>query len=1224
MALLMQSIFVGFVYYLVAYFGVQITSLEGHLTLMWPPNAVLLSALLISSVKHWPYYMAAVFFAAILSMIPTFSFKAAWLFSLVNILECLLVAMVIRNWFSINSFMAWNDPQKVIVFLVMILFVATPLSALSAATVSVYVVGNEAGFFNIWRLFWLSHGTGLLVLTPVFMSIFALYVHKPPNRSAKQRAEAVLFTLISLSLWIVVFYLAIQDVQFFVIAPILILLPILWDKLQLDGEQKIIIASLWVLLSVILTVFDLGPFVNSDIQASALLTQKFTIIFTSIIFLVSCYHTQSQQKTSRLKVFQKAMESAREGIVITEADDDQKIIYSNKAFQQLSGYEKSEIIGQNCRFLSVKHRDQEAITKIKQAITDQTAIETVLLNTTKQGKDFWNKLSITPIKSPQGKVTHFSGIQLDVTEKVLLSNTLEDQVLARTEELSASQERLRLASSVSGLGIWEWDLITGVLVWDTNMHAIYETPEAVKESGLFYEFWEQSLHVDDLEFARATLNAAVEAHEEWASEFRLQLPSGIIKHIQATATVTLNDDGEAVKVIGGNIDISQQRELEEKLIELAEQARNASTAKSEFLANMSHEIRTPMNGVLGMAELIKGTELNSRQQEYVGMIETSAKSLLLILNDILDLSKIEAGQLCLDPIPTYLDDSLGDIMKSFAVTAHKKQLDLHYYIHPKVPKYIEIDRLRFGQVLFNLVGNAVKFTHEGQVIVEVSCDNFNNDPNDSPIDLKVCVRDTGIGIAKHKQANIFQPFQQADNSVTRQFGGTGLGLPIVVNLVRLMGGDISLSSEVGTGTEINLSIPVGRCEQLESIAKVKSQSSELDFSALRILAVDDNEINQRWLKDMAESWGSRIDIACSVSQGLEYIEAAEKNNDPISILITDKNMPNQSGFDLVNAIKDKKLQRPAVVIMLSSSELETDIKTVSNLGIEEFILKPVKQSEVFNAIQNALYQKNTEQQGLTVINGNKAPEPLNILVAEDNVVNQRIINDILVPRGHQVTIAENGVLAVTQAQNKFFDIILMDVQMPEMDGFEATQKIRALQQGQDKKSRIIGVTAHALKGDKELGLRAGMDGYLTKPVFAEQLIRVVEQPTSDHEGHQSETKVLTANVAFFDYEKALMVTGNSQELLLKLSHMTLELLPGMLENIEGRIAAKAETQLKLHLHKLTGMIANLCSNDLVEQLKLLESNLDKGLSEQNKRSWKILSGNIAQFNDELLAFVGGD
>ena len=834
-------------------------------------------------------------------------------------------------------------------------------------------------------------------------------------------------------------------------------------------------------------------------------------------------------------------------------------------------------------------------------------------------------------------MTHFAGVQLDITDKVTTSRILEEQVAERTKAFIDSQQRLALASSVSGLGIWEWDLLTNELVWDEHMHVIYETPEAIKQSHLYYDFWLKCLHPDDIERATGSLANAIQAKQTWDSEYRLKLANGKIKNIKATAAVKHDEQGKPIKVIGSNIDITKQCQLELQLTQSVEAAKKANQAKSDFLANMSHEIRTPMNGVLGMTELIKTTLLNSRQKEYLGMIESSAKSLLHLLNDILDLSKIEAGQLSLDPVPTLLDECVGDVMKGFAVAAHNKGLEIYYYIHPDVPACIHIDRLRLSQILFNLVGNAVKFTQSGEVALDISSDQEAIKVDDH-FNLKILVRDTGIGIAKHKQVEIFNPFHQADSSITRKYGGTGLGLPIVVHLVGLMDGSISLESQVDQGTVIELSLPARCCSNQPLLDKPEQRQLSRSFTALRTLAVDDNPINLRWLKDMVLSWGSRIDIASSVDEALKIIELTEQQDDPINILLTDKNMPEKSGFDLVHLIHEAGFKKPAVIIMLSSSELESDIQTAHALGIEQFILKPVKQSEVFNAILNALDKQHNPGLIPQAPTAGSAIKSLNILAAEDNPINQRIINDILEQRGHAITLVDNGAVAVRLSEKQFFDVVLMDVQMPEMDGFEATRRIRQAQQAADARSRIIGVSAHALKGDKELALQAGMDDYLTKPLYAEQLIKVVEQSiydrkvqANDREAQPNNRKAQASSTAstetpvmLFDKAHATRVTANDTRLLLKICSMVQTLLPEMLSNIDQTVYEQAGTHTKEQLHKLAGMVSNVAHQAFINDLKYFEKTIKDELTDHDAQQWVRLRKQLTQLKHELETFTDED
>lgn len=537
-------------------------------------------------------------------------------------------------------------------------------------------------------------------------------------------------------------------------------------------------------------------------------------------------------------------------------------------------------------------------------------------------------------------------------------------------------------------------------------------------------------------------------------------------------------------------------ERTQSLADALEKAEQANRSKSEFLANMSHEIRTPMNGVIGIAELLTRTELTEKQQGYLEMITSSAKTLLALLNDILDLSKIESGKMTLHVEAVNLDEHTGDIIKGLSVTAHSKNLDLHYYIDPNTPRWVDLDPVRLGQVVFNLVGNAIKFTEQGEVNVILGVENVDTisgsepEPESGNFTLSLCVEDTGIGIPHELQDKILKPFEQADGSVTRKFGGTGLGLTIVTHLINLMQGTLTLESEEGRGTRITVSLPVKASEHQEAYPE---SVGTFEKQLQHCLVLDDNPVNLRWLHDMIVSWGGQATCCSSVVEALGAFKAAEMSGSPFEIMLIDKNLPEESGFDLVSQINSLSLPMPNAIVMLSSSQADTDIEQAKVLGIDHYLMKPVKQAEVYNTLLRVIASEKPplalEEPVDTV-----TEHPLKVLVVEDNYINQRLVQDILMDRGHLVELAENGQIAIDKVREREFDVILMDIQMPVMGGYAATEKIRQLEQdGNTRAVTIIGLTANALKGDREKCLSAGMDDYLTKPVMPDLLLGAVER-----------------------------------------------------------------------------------------------------------------------------------
>jgi PAS domain S-box-containing protein len=761
---------------------------------------------------------------------------------------------------------------------------------------------------------------------------------------------------------------------------------------------------------------------------------------------------------------------------IWEVDAGGILTYSSPRIEALLGFESAEVLGKPRVELADPSQVASASQDFSEAAEQQRpmlAVEQVFRH--RDGRAVVMETNAAPIVAADGTLAGYRGISRDITarkqteedfayERFLL-NTLLDHSPDFIYFKDAASRYIRISRALA------------------DYVGLAKAEEAAGRSDSdFYDFQRAQQYLEDERRVMASGRFVLNKEEEQA------WPDGRVTWVSTTKVPLRDMHGQVIGTFGISRDITDRKQAEAAMLAAREAAEAASRAKSDFLANMSHEIRTPLNAILGMTELVLDTQLTESQRNFLKMVLVSSESLMSVINDILDFAKIEAGKLDLIPSVFELREDLGDAVRAFAFRAHSKGLELACRIHPDTPERLIGDVGRLRQIVNNLVSNAIKFTECGEVVVQVEPRAQQADG----VELLFTVSDTGIGIPLEKQRLIFTAFEQADTSSTRRYGGTGLGLTISSHLAEFMGGRLWVESEVDQGSRFRFTARF----DLAPDAQENLPSPPARISGTRVLVVDDNATNRQILSEMLRNWGIRVTVAEDARQAMKALQLAQQQGNPFALVLNDACMPDVDGFNLAEKIRADQQLGGTIIMMLTSGDRPGDIQRCDTLNIGTYLLKPIKQSELFDALMSELGVTSAEDEpSEESADGENTADlgPLRVLLAEDSMFNQKLAVALLEKRGHSVVVAQHGREALAAIANGSFDLVLMDVQMPEMDGFEATRAIRAQELGRDCHLPIIAMTAHAMKGDRERCLEAGMDAYVAKPVRAKDLFATIDQ-----------------------------------------------------------------------------------------------------------------------------------
>ncbi|MEO6165540.1 MAG: PAS domain S-box protein, partial [Candidatus Binatia bacterium] len=1069
--------------------------------------------------------------------------------------------------------------SDVVKFVVLVGLTSTVLGAMFGVT-SLCLGGFARwdDYFDLWAIWSLGHLTSNLVIAPLLL----VWMVTPLPRW--QPSSAIDAVFLSLPVWVVgqmVFGAWVSSVSKSDPLVFLSILPLFLAALRF-GQHGAVTATVAMAASAIWgTVHGFGPFALADPQELVFLLQTFlaTVAGTTLVLTaVLSEHKRTEE------LFHLVVESVPNGLLMIDRHG--LVVLANPQMERMFGYSSQELLGQPVETLiPAGYRAQHPGYR-EGFFTDPKVLRSMgagreLFGLRKDGSEFPVEIGLNPVNTPEG--SQVLATVIDVTER-----------RAAESRLQHSEERFRsMIENVKDHAIYMLDPEGRVLTWNQGA----QRTRGYRDDEIIGKPYDELFPAEDRAAGRAQelLTTALAEGQCEMEGWRARKDGS--KFWASTIITAVRDAGG--KLIGfSNVtrDLTRWKRIEDELRLAKEEADAANQAKSEFLATISHEIRTPMAGVIGMSGLLCDTELTAKQREYCEIIRGSGEALLTIINEVLDFSKIESGMLELEIIDFDLRSAMKEFVELFVREADDKGIELINFIHPDVPANLKGDPGRLRQILSNLVGNALKFTTKGEVAVGVDV----VEQNQNSISLRFAVNDTGIGIAKDKIDKLFNAFTQADSSITRKYGGTGLGLAISKKFVDLMGGQIGVSSEEGRGSSFWFTVKLEKSHLTEP-----ARQSHADLSRLRMLIVDDSSTHRALLESYLSSLGIASQSAADAPLALKLLRASAQRGELPDLVLLDSSLPGTNALEWAQAIRrENGLSRLKLLLMTTASQ-RFDLGVYDNGGIDGFLTKPIGLAPLIESLAAAtgIAPKADASTGLTSRHSRAAlaaRQPLRILVADDNHINQKVAVSLLENLGHRADVVANGHEAIEAYRLVPYDMILMDVQMPEMDGLETSRKIRALEKTKNRHTPIIAMTAHARKEDQEKCLAAGMDDYVSKPVNPRELKAAIARRTAatmTMPPIEPATPTPTpAHADVLNFSQALELVDGNRELLCEVARIFLNQYPKALEETRRALAQEDYQTLTSTAHNLissVGQLGGQRAGAAARKLELISSDGDR-------------------------------